>query len=183
MLRTFQEDLLNIGVSRLRASGLISPEMNEFVVRLGDVEQAVGVQHLRFSNGGGWSFFVAPCCGRRVRTLRLYASRLMCGRCLQAHGVLFRATPMKPRRRAEQRIPKLRAMLESVESLRLKPHLWGTMEKRARHEAALHRAEFLVSQPYGRHRKVAMRTPEPDPEPIAQPKVKTKPPSSRPSSG
>jgi hypothetical protein len=147
MQRTFQEDLLNIGVSRLRATGLISPEMNEFVVRLGEVEQNVGVQHLRFPNGGGWSFFVAPCCCRRVRTLKLYASRLMCGRCLQAHGVLFRATPMKPWRRAELRIPKSRAMLESKEPLRLKPStLWGTMEKRSRHEAALRKAEFRLAQ-------------------------------------
>ena len=44
----------------------------------------------------------------------------------------------------ELRIPKLKAMLQSEQSLRLKPHLWGTMEKRVRHEAALRRAELLV---------------------------------------
>jgi hypothetical protein len=51
---------------------------------------------------------------------------------------------MSPRQRAEHRIPKLRAILESVESLRLKPHLWGTMERRSRLAAALPRAELLV---------------------------------------
>jgi hypothetical protein len=51
---------------------------------------------------------------------------------------------MGPRRRAEHRIPKLRAKLESAESLRLKPHLWGTMERRSRLEAALRRAELIA---------------------------------------
>jgi hypothetical protein len=35
-------------------------------------------------------------------------------------------------------------MLQSEQSLRLKKHLFGTMEKRVRHEAALRRAELLV---------------------------------------
>ena len=48
--------------------------------------------------------------------------------------------------RAEYRIPKLRAMLEIPVSLRLKPRLWGTMERRGRHEAALARCEFIVSE-------------------------------------
>jgi hypothetical protein len=38
-------------------------------------------------------------------------------------------------------------MLESKESLRLKPGLlWDTMERRKRHEAALARAEYIVAQ-------------------------------------
>jgi hypothetical protein len=51
---------------------------------------------------------------------------------------------MSVRQRAEHRIPKLRAKLESVESLRLKPHLWGKMERRSRLEAALWRAEYVA---------------------------------------
>ena len=35
---------------------------------------------------------------------------------------------MSVRQRAEHRIPKLRAMLESETSLRLKPVLWGKMD-------------------------------------------------------
>jgi hypothetical protein len=53
---------------------------------------------------------------------------------------------MSVSQRAEHRIPKLRAKLESAESLRLKRHLWGTMERRSRFEAALARAEFVVAQ-------------------------------------
>jgi hypothetical protein len=54
---------------------------------------------------------------------------------------------MNVRQRAEARIPRLRAKLESVVPLRVKPHLlWGTMERRKRLEAALRRAEFIVAQ-------------------------------------
>jgi hypothetical protein len=53
---------------------------------------------------------------------------------------------MGARQRAEHQIPRLRAKLESVESLRLKPHLWGKMERRSRLEAALARAEYIVAQ-------------------------------------
>jgi hypothetical protein len=51
---------------------------------------------------------------------------------------------MSVRQRAEHRIPKLRAMLQREQSLRLKPHLFGTMERRKRLEAALRRNELLV---------------------------------------
>jgi hypothetical protein len=37
-------------------------------------------------------------------------------------------------------------MLESETSLRLKPHLWGTMERRKRHEAAFARCEFIAAK-------------------------------------
>jgi hypothetical protein len=52
---------------------------------------------------------------------------------------------MSVRQRAEHRIPKLRAMLESEAPLRLKPVLWGKMERRKRLEAALRRCEFIVA--------------------------------------
>jgi hypothetical protein len=78
--------------------------------------------------------------------LRLLGGGVVCARCLTQRGVRCRSESMSPRQRAENRIPKLRAMLESKESLRLKPVLWGTMERRKRHEAALRRAEFIVGQ-------------------------------------
>jgi hypothetical protein len=53
---------------------------------------------------------------------------------------------MSVRQRAEHRIPKLKAMLLSETSLRLKPHLWGKMERRKRHEAALSRCEYIVAK-------------------------------------
>jgi hypothetical protein len=54
---------------------------------------------------------------------------------------------MSVRQRAELRIPKRRAMLESPVPLRLKATLrWSKLERRSRLEAALRRAEFIVSR-------------------------------------
>jgi hypothetical protein len=100
----------------------------------------------KFPNGGSWSLFMAPCCGRRAKALRLYEGDLLCRLCLVARGVLWRCEPASLRRRAEMRIPKLKAMLESEAPLRLKPHLWGKLERRKRHEATLARCEHIVAK-------------------------------------
>ena len=116
------------------------------MVCLGAVEASVGLAHTRFPNGGGWSYFICPECGRMAQRLRLFAGRFYCSRCLVRHGVRGRLEPMSVRQRAAVRAPELRALLESDKPLRLKPHLWGTMERRKRFEAALRQAEFRVAQ-------------------------------------
>lgn len=139
---------------RLRASGAIISGTTEFVVKLGDVEQTVGVKERRFPSGGSWSWFECPGCSKWVRTLRLLGGCVVCWRCCVERGVGYRAWPMSVRQRAERRIPQLRGMLESKTPLRLKPStLWGTMERRSRLEAALKRAEFVVK--YGNRKRSA----------------------------
>jgi hypothetical protein len=142
----FQDDLPSISISRLRATGVVTAEATEFVVRLCDVEQTVGVKERRFPNGGAWSLFLCPPCGRNARVLRLLHGAVICCRCCTRRGVRCRCETMSVKQRAEHRIPKLRAMLESESSLRLKPHLRGTMEHRSRLKAALARAEYIVAQ-------------------------------------
>jgi hypothetical protein len=88
--------------------------------------------------GGSWSFFTWRC-GRRSRTLRLLDSKIMCRHCCIARGVRYRCEPMEPRQRAEHRIAKLRAKLESAEPLRLKPLRYLKMERRTHLEEALQR--------------------------------------------
>jgi hypothetical protein len=146
-MKVFQDDLPAVYISRLRATGVITADTTEFVVKLGDIEQTVSVKARWFPSGGGWSSFVCPCCGMQVRMLRLLDGALICASCCKRRGVRNRCEPMGPKQRAEHRIPKLRAKLESKTSLRLKPVLWGTMEQRSRYEAALRRAELIV----GRH--------------------------------
>jgi hypothetical protein len=141
--RVFQDDLPSVSVSRLRASGAITAEMTRTTIGLADVEVEVGLSLQKFPNGGSWSLFRCPSCGRKARTLRLLEGCVVCWRCCVS-AVSLRADGA--RRRAEHRIPKLRAKLESAESLRLKPHLWGTMERRSRLEAALRLAEFVVAR-------------------------------------
>lgn len=71
---------------------------------------------------------------------------VVCTDCCARRGAGWRVWLMSPLQRAERRILKLRAMLESETSLRLKPVLWGKMERRKRLEVALARAEFVVAQ-------------------------------------
>jgi hypothetical protein len=144
--RVFQDDLPTISAARLRAKNEIAAETKTVVVKVGEELVELSLSLVRFPNGGSWSLFVAPCCGRRAKALRLYDEKLLCRRCLVARGVLWRCELMSPRRRAEMRIPKLKAMLESKTPLRLKPVLWSTMEHRKQHEATLARCEYIVAK-------------------------------------
>jgi hypothetical protein len=164
----FQDDLPAISVSRLRASGAVTAEMRWTTVA--GVE--VGLQLVRFANGGSWSFFVCPHCGRRARVLKLFEGSVLCWRCCHRRGGRYRVQTMSSKRCAEHRIPKLRAMLETDVSLRLKPVLWGVLERRKRHEAALARCEYIVSRTNRRFRDVQAE--EIPPGPIARPKIKTR---------
>jgi hypothetical protein len=144
--KTYCEDLPAVSISRLRATGVIAPETTEFLVRLGHVEKVVSVHLRRFPSGGSWSWFGCPTCGKWARTLRLHLDDIVCPGCCKHRGIRHRGETLSVRQRAEHRIPRLKAMLESETSLRLKPVLWGKMERRKRHEAALARAEFIVGR-------------------------------------
>ena len=170
MPTAYQDDLRVIAISRLRALGIVTAEMTEFLVRIGDVEQNVGLALRKFPNGGSWSQFVCPSCGWKVRLLRLLDGAVLCTRCCVRRGVSPRIGSMSRRQRAEHRIQKLRTMLETPVSLRLKPVLWGKLERRKRHEAALERCEYIVSRSC-KFRDVV--TEEIPPEPIPRPKIKS----------
>ena len=146
MVPKYRDDLPAVSISRLRATGVITAETTMFCVQLGHVEQNVSVHLRRFPSGGSWSWFGCPTCGKWARTLRLHFDDIVCPGCCKRRGIRPRGDTLSVRQRAERRIVKLRAMLESKESLRLKPVLWGTMERRKRHEAALRRAEFIVGR-------------------------------------
>jgi hypothetical protein len=143
--RRFIDDLPSLNISRLRGAGVITTETTEFVVPLGDVDQVVGVTLARFPNGGSWSRFLAPCCGKRAKTLRLLNGRVLCWRCCMRRGLRYRCEPTGATQRAAMRTPKLLAMLNSDKPLRLKPStLWGTMERRSMHEASLQRNLLIL---------------------------------------
>jgi hypothetical protein len=142
----YRDDLPALSISRLRAEGVITPATTAFLVSLGPVERIVGVHHRKFPNGGGWSFFGCPTCARQARTLRLLGEEIVCRSCLERRRIRWRAAASLSRRqRAEHRIPKLRAKLESPVPLRLKPALrWALMERKLRLEARLRECEFRV---------------------------------------
>lgn len=130
-----------VSVSRLRASGAVRPDMTEATVKVGDLERTVGLQHLHFPNGGGWSFFVCPQCRNRRRTLRLTEDgRLVCWRC---DGLLYRCQ----RKDRTLTIARLRGLLYGAPA-RLKPRwlLNISLDRRRRLELSLRRAIILERQ-------------------------------------
>jgi hypothetical protein len=143
--RVFRDELPSVSISRLRALGVITVEMSLVVIDTPDGQVKVGLSLLKFPNGGSWSLFRCPACDHKGRTLWLLEGRLVCRRCCLARNVRHRCETMSRAQRAERRIPKLRAKLEGP-SLRLKPHLWGTMEHRKRLTAVLRRCEFIVAR-------------------------------------
>jgi hypothetical protein len=175
----YRDDLPVLSICRLRALGVITAETTTFLVKLGHVEQTVGVHLRKFPSGGSWSWFGCPTCGKWVRTLRLLGDEIVCRDCCERRGVRHRACTLSRKQRAERSISRLRAMLDRADSARLKPVLWGTMERRKRHEARLRECEFRVVHGRASGKTMAIDDPcnEPDfvapkrPWPRSKPKV------------
>ena len=79
----------------------------------------------------------------RCGCLRLLDGALLCTRCCIRRGASPRTWSMSVRQRAERRIPRLKAMLETETSLRLKPVLRGKMERRSRMRRRCVRLSFV----------------------------------------
>ena len=130
-MRTAIDDCPHLSVSRLRAAGLIGADDKTTVIAFPPTPDTdpptaptfvVAVTHIRFPNGGGWSFFVCPC-GRRVRTIRLH---LACKHCLEAKGFRYRVEDLSRPERAAHVAARPAARLAAAEAsahTRLKPHL------------------------------------------------------------
>jgi hypothetical protein len=133
-----QDDCPSLSVSRLRAVGEVREDMERVRVAIAGVEREVGLSHLRFPNGGGWSFFICPECGGRARVLRLY-ERIACWRCTRG-GDPERRLPFRSEVGAlGQRIEQLRQRLAGGPA-RVKPRPGRTLDRRKRMEQALRRA-------------------------------------------
>ena len=89
--RTFFDELVSIGVSRLRATGAIRLEDRHGVIAFGDKQRLVGLAHTKFPNGGSWSYFVCPGCRRRAKRLWLVDDAPRCRLCLEKLGVRYRS--------------------------------------------------------------------------------------------
>jgi hypothetical protein len=140
----FRDDLPSIKASRLRALGEITAESTSTVIRLGDGEVWIGLALREFPNGGSWSLFRCPQCDRRAQVLWLLEGRPVCRLCCIERGVGARAWPMRPWRRAEVRIPKLLARLNSAKPPRLHPRGGAMMERRRQLENSLRLAQLTL---------------------------------------
>ena len=89
--RIFFDELASLTASRLKATGAIRLEDWHGIIAFGDKQKLVGVAHTVFKNGGSWSYFVCPNCGRRAKRLWLVDDAPRCRLCLEKLGVRYRA--------------------------------------------------------------------------------------------
>jgi hypothetical protein len=149
--RIFFDQLVSVGVSRLKASGAIKLEDRQALIPFGEQNKLIGVAHTKFPNGGSWSYFCCPKCGARSKKLWLVDDAPRCRHCLEKIGVRYRASYGFGRTERlserDRRIDRLQAMLESG-PMRLKPvpPSWGNrrLDRRNRLTWALQRARIVT---------------------------------------
>jgi hypothetical protein len=149
--RIFFDELVSVSVSRLRATGVIRLEDQRAFIPFGEQTKLIGVTHTKFPNGGSWSYFVCPNCGRRAKKLWLVDDAPRCRLCLEKLGVRNRAAYGFGRterlRERDRRVDKLQAMLEGG-PMRFKPvpPNWGDrrLDRRNRLTVALQRARIAT---------------------------------------
>jgi hypothetical protein len=149
--RIFFDELVSVGVSRLRATGAIRLHDRHGIIAFGDKQKLIGVAHTVFKNGGSWSYFLCPNCGRRAKKLWLVDDAPRCRLCLEKLGVRYRAAYGFGRterlRERDRRVDRLQAMLEGG-PMRFKPvpPNWGNrrLDRRNLLTAALQRARIAT---------------------------------------
>jgi hypothetical protein len=149
--RIFFDQLVSVGVSRLKATGAIRLEDQWARIPFGEQTKLIGVAHTKFPNGGSWSYFVCPQCGRRARKLWLVDDAPRCRLCLEKLGVRYRAAYGFGRterlRGRDRRVDRLQAMLEGG-PMRFKPvpPNWGNrrLDRRNRLTWALQQARIAT---------------------------------------
>jgi hypothetical protein len=129
--RRFFDEFMSVRVSRLRATGVIDPAKREAVIPVGDKQKLIGTAHVRFPNGGGFSYFRCPKCDKLAGVLYLIDDAPRCIRCCAAIGVAYRTRMgfgRSERQRArDQALDRLIEKVETKQRLRFKPApaSWG----------------------------------------------------------
>jgi hypothetical protein len=152
--RVFFDELVSLGVSRLRATGAIRLEDRQILIPFGGRTKLIGVAHTVFKNGGSWSYFRCPKCGGRKKKLWLVDDAPRCLSCCRFLGVRYRSAYAFGRterlRERDRRVDRLQAMLEGG-PLRLKPvpANWRNrrLDRVARLTWALRRARIVTRLP------------------------------------
>jgi hypothetical protein len=124
--RRFFDEFAKVRVSRFRASGVIDPAKRQAVIPFPNGQsKLIGAGHVRFPNGGGWSFFVCPKCAKLAGTLYLIDDAPRCLKCCDAMNIKHRSRygfgRDERRRASDKALDQLIAKLETKEPLKLKP--------------------------------------------------------------
>ena len=67
--RWFLDQYPKIRISRFRATGVVDPAKRYALIPVGERTKLLYTAHVRFPNGGGWSYFICPKCARRASLL------------------------------------------------------------------------------------------------------------------
>jgi hypothetical protein len=89
--RCFFDQLVSVGVSRLKATGLIRLEDQWAHIPFGEQTKLIGISHTKFPSGGSWAYFRCPKCGARSKKLWLVDDAPHCRLCLEKLGVRYRS--------------------------------------------------------------------------------------------
>ena len=128
--RRFFDEFASVRVSRSRASGVIDPAKRHAVISFGDKQKRIGTAHVRFPNGGGWSYFICGKCARLAQKLYSIDDRPLCWRCCDAMNIKHRSRygfgRQERMRAADLHLDQLIAKLETRKPLRLNgaPATW-----------------------------------------------------------
>ena len=99
--RAFFDELVSVGVSRLKATGAIRLEDRHGIITFGDKQKLIGVAHTKFPNGGAWSLFrLSQCGGRRKEALARRRRATLPELLLSPLGVRYRSAYGSSRRSA-----------------------------------------------------------------------------------
>jgi hypothetical protein len=127
--RIFFDELVSVGVSRLKATGAIRLEDQQALIPFGKQTKLIDVAHTKFPNGGSWSYFRCPKCGRRAKKLWLVDDAPRCMRCCWSLGVRYRASYALGR---TERLTERDRYVDRVQDRRLRGRrrrLTGTMRR------------------------------------------------------
>jgi hypothetical protein len=124
--RKFFDEFESVRVPRLRAMGLIDPAKRHAIIPFPNGKQKlIGTAHVRFPNGGGYSYFRCPRCAKLAGVLYLIDGAPRCVRCCAAIDITYRTRMgfgRSERQHARVKVlDRLIAKLETTEPLRFKP--------------------------------------------------------------
>ena len=123
--RRFFDEFTKLRISRLRATGVVDPAKRYALIPIGEKQKRIGTAHVRFPNGGGFSYFRCPRCDRLAGVLYLIDDAPRCVRCCAAIGMTYRTRMgfgRSERQHArDQALDRLIAKVETSERLRFKP--------------------------------------------------------------
>ena len=124
--RRFFDEFAKVRISRFRAMGVVDPAKSQAVIPFPNGKsKLIGVTHVHFPNGGGWSLFLCPKCARRTPTLHLIDDRPLCWKCCDAmnikHATRYGFGRATRRLARDRKLDEVIAKLEATEPLSLNP--------------------------------------------------------------